>query len=78
MTIGKPNEFTDIIYTLDKNGTIHNLENVEQEKDIGVIIDSNLEFDKHINAKNKQSQLNVLNNKKIVPISNSSDFYPIM
>ena len=51
MTIGKPNEFTDIIYTLDKNGTIHNLENVEQEKDIGVIIDSNLEFDKHINAK---------------------------
>ena len=51
MTIGKPNEFTDIIYTLDKNRTIHNLENVEQEKDIGVIIDSNLEFDKHINAK---------------------------
>ena len=29
----------------------NNLENVEQEKDIGVIIDSNLEFDKHINAK---------------------------
>ena len=51
MTIGKPNEFTNTTYTLDKNGTLHNIENVEQEKDIGVIIDSNLEFDKHINAK---------------------------
>ena len=38
-------------YTLNKEKTIHKLENVDQEKDIGVIIDSNLEFDKHINAK---------------------------
>ena len=51
MTIGKPNKFTNTTYTLDKNGALHNLENVDQEKDIGVIIDSNLEFDKHINAK---------------------------
>ena len=51
MTIGKQNEHTQVTYTLNKEKTIHNLENVDQEKDIGVIIDSNLEFDKHINAK---------------------------
>ena len=51
MTIGKQNDHTKVIYTLNKEETIHKLENVDQEKDIGVIIDSNLEFDKHINAK---------------------------
>ena len=51
MTIGKQNEHTQVTYTLNIEKTIHNLENVDQEKDIGVIIDSNLEFDKHINAK---------------------------
>ena len=51
MTIGKQNDHTKVTYTLSKEETIHKLENVDQEKDIGVIIDSNLEFDKHINAK---------------------------
>ena len=51
MTIGKQTENTNVTYTLTKGATIHKLENVDQEKDIGVIIDSNLEFDKHINAK---------------------------
>ena len=51
MTIGRQTENTKVTYTLDKGDTIHQLENVDQEKDNGVIIDSNLEFDKHINAK---------------------------
>ena len=45
MTIGKQNDHTKVTYTLNKEKTIHKLENVDQEKDIGVIIDSNLEFD---------------------------------
>ena len=51
MTIGRQTENTKVTYTLNKGDAIHQLENVDQEKDIGVIIDSNLEFDKHINAK---------------------------
>jgi len=51
MTIGRQTENTKVTYTLNKGDTIHQLENVDQEKDIGVIIESNLEFDKHINTK---------------------------
>ena len=51
MTIDKQKDHTKVIYTLNKEETIHKLENVDQEKDIGVIIDSHLEFDIHINAK---------------------------
>ena len=54
MTIGKQNDHTEVIYNLlthiyiytpNKEETLHKLENVDQEKDIGIIIDSNLEFD---------------------------------
>ena len=51
MTIGTQTENTKFTYTLDQGSTIHQLENVDHEKDIGVIIDANLEFDKQINAK---------------------------
>ncbi len=51
MTIGKQTQHTKITYTRNKGDTIHQLENVDQEKDIRVIINTNLEFDKHINAK---------------------------
>ena len=51
MTTGRQTENTKITYTLNKGETIHHLENAVQEKDIGVIIDSNLEFDKYINTK---------------------------
>ena len=51
MTIGRQTENTKVTYTLTKGDTIHQLENVDQENDIAFIIDSNLEFDKHINAK---------------------------
>ena len=51
MTIGRQTENTKVTYTLNKGDTIHQLENVDQEKDIGFIIDSSLEFDKHINDK---------------------------
>jgi hypothetical protein len=42
MTIGKRTEHTKVTYTLNKGDTTHQLENVDQEKDICVIIDSNL------------------------------------
>ena len=51
LTTGRQTENTKVTYTLNKGDTIHQLENVDQEKDIGVIIESNLEFDKHINTK---------------------------
>jgi hypothetical protein len=51
MTIGRQTENTKFTYILDQGSTIHQLENVDHEKDIGVIIDANVEFDKHINAK---------------------------
>ena len=33
------------------DNTAHELGEIEEQKDIGVIVDSNLEFDKHINQK---------------------------
>jgi len=51
MTIGRQTENTKVTYTLNKGDTIHQLENIHQENDIEIIIESNLEFDKHINTK---------------------------
>ena len=48
-----------LLKTLDNlkiDNTAHKLGEIEEQKDIGVIIDSNLEFHKHINQKNKQSK----------------------
>jgi len=42
MTIGRQTENTKVTYTLNKGDTIHQLEKVDQEKDIRIIIDSNL------------------------------------
>ena len=38
-------------YNMKIDNTAHKLGEIEEQKDIGVIIDSNLEFDKHINQK---------------------------
>ena len=40
-----------------QNVTLHNLENIDQEKNIGVIMDSNLEFVKQIHAKINKTNL---------------------
>ena len=47
MHLGKPLE-EQIKYTLHDGSIIHELGYTSEEKDIGVIIDSNLEFDKHV------------------------------
>ena len=46
MTIRRQTENRKVTYILN---TIHQLKHVDQENDIGVIIDSNIEFDKQIN-----------------------------
>ena len=49
MHIGKsgPSEY----YVKDDEGNIHKIEHVNQEKDLGVILDKNLNFDVHIKSK---------------------------
>ena len=47
MHLGKPLE-EQFKYTLYDGSIIHELGYTSEEKDIGVIIDSNLEFDKHV------------------------------
>ena len=43
-------------YTICNQNINHVLQHIEQEKDIGVIFDSNPEFDAHINEKKKQKK----------------------
>ena len=47
MHLGKPLEY-QFKYTLHDGTIRHELGYTSEEKDIGVIIDSNLEFDKHV------------------------------
>ena len=57
MHLGKPLE-EQFKYTLHDGTIRHELGYTSEEKDIGVIIDSNLEFDKHVYFKvNKQIAL---------------------
>ena len=49
MHLGKPLE-EQFKYTLHDGSIIHELGYTCEEKDIGVIIDSNLEFDKHVHT----------------------------
>ena len=53
MHVGKTIQ-QEYAYNLNIDNTAHELGGIEEQKDIGVIIDSNLEFDKHINQKIKQ------------------------
>ena len=54
MHLGKTVEQT-YAYNLNEDNIAHELRKIEEEKDIGVIIDSKVEFDTH-NEKNKQSK----------------------
>ena len=49
MHVGKT--IHDYAYNLKIDNTAHKLGEIEEQKDIGVTIDSNLEFDKNINQK---------------------------
>ncbi len=47
-----------LIYSVNIGGTPHRAEMTEEEKDIGVTIDSKLEFNRHINEKvNKANRI---------------------
>ena len=50
MHVGKTIQ-QEYAYNLKIDNTAHELRGIEDQKDIGVIIDSNLEFGKHINQK---------------------------
>ena len=50
MHVGKRTQ-QEYAYNLKIDNTAHELIGIEEQKDIGVIMDSNLEFDKHINQK---------------------------
>ena len=50
ITIGKK-EDDDYTYCITDNGTKYDMTQIDDMKDIGVIIDSDLKFEKHINSK---------------------------
>ena len=50
ITIGKK-EDNDYTYCITDNGTKYDMTQINDMKDIGVIIDSDLKFEKHINSK---------------------------
>ena len=50
ITIGKK-EDNDYTYRITDNGTKYDITQINDMKDIGVIIDSDLKFEKHINSK---------------------------
>ena len=50
LTIGKE-EVADFSYNITSDNKVYNMKNVDKMKDIGVIMDDELKFDKHINGK---------------------------
>ena len=48
MYLGRPLPYNEYQYTMTTTGRVYQLEYTDNEKDIGVVIDSKLEFDKHI------------------------------
>ena len=61
MTIGN-NNIGEVKYSMTLNNSIHPLDTIEKQNDLGVIIDTKLSFDDHINkAVNKATKM-----KKII------------
>ena len=54
MHIGKTTQ-QEYAYNLNIDNAAHKLGGIEEQKDIGSIINSNLELDKHINQNTKQT-----------------------
>ena len=64
-------------YNLKIDNTAHKLGEIEEQKDIGVIIDSNLEFDKHINQKiNKANSITAAISRSFTTL-NQHTFVPL-
>ena len=76
MHIGKA-KTDEYRYTLNVNNVNHELEYITEEKDIGVIIDCKLEFDKHVNFKiNKASGIMAVIRRSFITL-NESNFVPL-
>ena len=54
MHVGKTIE-QEYAYKLKMDNSAHKLGEIEEQKDTGVIIDSNVEFDKHVNQKRNKA-----------------------
>ena len=76
MHIGKTIQ-QEYAYNLKIDNTAHVLGGIEEQKDIGVIIDSNLEFDKHINQKiNKANSIMAVIRRSFTTL-NQHNFVPL-
>ena len=56
MHLGKA-ENTEYFYKLKEGDTHHEMAYTEEERDLGVVIDGKLDFEKHINIKIKIKQV---------------------
>ena len=66
-----------LYYNLKIDNTAHELRGIEEQKDIGVITDSNLEFDKHINQKiNKANSIMAVIRRSFTTL-NQHNFVPL-
>ena len=67
----------DHVYTLNVDNTVHELRYTDEEKDIGVIVDSKLEFDKHIYQQiNKASSIMAVIRRSFITL-NVTNFTPL-
>ena len=58
MHLGKAGDTQYFVYKLKEGDTYHEITYTEEEKDLGVVIDGKLDFDKRINIKiNKASSI---------------------
>ena len=76
MHIGKTIQ-QEYAYNLKIDNTAHELGGIEEQKDIGVINDSNLEFDKHINQKKKKANSIMAVIRRSCTTLNQHNFVPL-
>ena len=76
MHVGKTIQ-QEYAYNLKIDNIAHELGGIEEQKDIGVIIDSNLEFEKHINQKiNKANSIMAVIRRSFTTL-NQHNFVPL-
>ena len=76
MHLGKAGD-TEYSYQLKEGDTYHELSYTEEEKDLGVVIDGKLDFDRHINIKiNKASSIMAVIRRSFVSL-NGVNFVPL-
>ena len=76
MHLGKAGD-TEYSYQLKEGDTYHELSYTEEEKDLGVVIDGKLDFDRHINIKiNKANSIMAVIRRSFVSL-NGVNFVPL-